>query len=261
MAITALPVGTPPHLPMQLPGQLPSAAHDAWVYLSSSPLLWLTLTLLAYQASYALYRRSNFHPLLNPVAWSVALIVLILKLSDTPYRIYFDGAQFVHFLLGPAVVALAIPLHAQLGPLRRDASAILVALLAGAVTAVATALPVAWALGASETTLRSLVQKSITAPIAMGISEKLGGAPSLTAVLVIATGIIGAICARSVLNGLKISDHAVRGFAVGLAAHGIGTARAFQLSEQAGAFAGLAMGLHGLFAAAAMPLLLLLWPR
>jgi putative effector of murein hydrolase len=95
----------------------------------------------------------------------------------------------------------------------------------------------------------------------MGISEKLGGAPSLTAVLVIATGIIGAVCAKYILNALNISDHAVRGFSVGVAAHGIGTARAFQLSEQAGAFAGLAMGLHGLIAAVGMPLLLLLWPR
>ncbi len=244
-----------------MPTVLPSAAREAWVYLSSSPLLWLTLTLLAYQGAYALYKRSNFNPLLNPVALSIIAIVITLKLSDTPYQLYFDGAQFVHFLLGPAVVALAIPLYAQLEHLKRDAAAIVITLFAGAVTAVVTALATAWALGASGATLRSIVPKSITAPIAMGISEKLGGAPSLTAVLVIATGIIGAISAKYILNAMKISDHAVRGFAVGLAAHGIGTARAFQLSEQAGAFAGLAMGLHGLVAAAGMPLLLLLWPR
>ncbi|HEX9391268.1 MAG TPA: LrgB family protein [Usitatibacteraceae bacterium] len=247
-------------MPTAIPNA-PSAAHEVWVYLSSSPLLWLTLTLIAYQGAYALYRRSNFNPLLNPVALSVIVIVATLKLSDTPYQLYFDGAQFVHFLLGPAVVALAIPLYAQFEHLRRDALGIVVALLAGAVTAVVTTIGVAWALGASDTTLRSLVPKSITAPIAMGISEKLGGAPSLTAVLVIATGIIGAVCAKYILNALKISDHAVRGFSVGVAAHGIGTARAFQVSEQAGAFAGLAMGLHGLIAAIGMPLLLLLWPR
>ena len=244
-----------------MPTVLPGAAREAWVYLSSSPLLWLTLTLIAYQGAYALYRRSDFNPLLNPVALAIVVIVTTLKLTDTPYPLYFDGAQFVHFLLGPAVVALAIPLYAQLEHLKRDALAIVAALLAGAVTAVASAIGVAWALGASETTLRSLVPKSITAPIAMGISEKLGGAPSLTAVLVIATGIVGAISAKYILNALKISDHAVRGFSVGVAAHGIGTARAFQVSEQAGAFAGLAMGLHGLIAAIGMPLLLLLWPR
>ena len=244
-----------------MPTVLPGAAREAWVYLSSSPLLWLTLTLIAYQAAYALYRRSDFNPLLNPVGLAIVVIVATLKFTDTPYHLYFDGAQFVHFLLGPAVVALAIPLYAQLEHLKRDALAIVVALLAGAVTAVASAIGVAWALGASETTLRSLVPKSITAPIAMGISEKLGGAPSLTAVLVIATGIVGAISAKYILNTLKISDHAVRGFSVGVAAHGIGTARAFQVSEQAGAFAGLAMGLHGLIAAVGMPLLLLLWPR
>jgi hypothetical protein len=100
-------------MPTAIPNA-PSAAHEVWVYLSSSPLLWLTLTLIAYQGAYALYRRYNFNPLLNPVALSVIVIVATLKLSDTPYQLYFDGAQFVHFLLGPAVVALAIPLYSNI---------------------------------------------------------------------------------------------------------------------------------------------------
>ena len=127
------------------------------------------------------------------------------------------------------------------------------ALVAGSVTAIVSVLAIGWALGASNTTLLSLVPKSVTAPIAMGITEKLGGIPSLTAVLVILTGISGAVMAKYVLDALRIKDFSVRGFAVGVAAHGIGTARAFQVSEEAGAFAGLGMGLNGVFTAVLVP--------
>ncbi len=127
------------------------------------------------------------------------------------------------------------------------------ALAVGSVVAVGSAVGIAWALGASKTTLLSIAPKSVTAPIAMGIAEKLGGLPSLTAVLVVSTGIIGAVLGKYVLDALAIRDWSVRGFAVGLAAHGIGTARAFQVGEEAGAFAGLAMGLTGLATAALFP--------
>jgi len=160
----------------------------------------------------------------------------------------------VHFLLGPATVALAVPLHAQWRRLRTMAVPLLAALLVGSLTAALSAMAIAFLLGASKATLMSLAPKSVTTPIAMGIAERLGGLPSLTAVLVIATGIVGAVCARYVFLALKISDHAVRGFAIGIAAHGIGTARAFQVSEQAGAFAALAMGLNGLLTAVLLPL-------
>lgn len=227
---------------------------DIWVYLSATPLLFLTLTLLVYQAAYWIYRRAGFHPLLNPVAVSIALLVALLRLTGTRYETYFGGAQFVHFLLGPATVALAVPLYAQLDKLRRALWPICGALLAGSVTALASAVGIAWALGASDVTLLSIAPKSVTTPIAMGIVERLGGLPSLTAVLVVSTGIIGAIGAKYVLDALGMIDHAVRGFALGTAAHGIGTARAFQESEEAGAFSGLAMGLTGLVTAVLFPL-------
>lgn len=232
---------------------------DIWVYLSTTPLLGLTVTLLVYQAAYSIYRRANFHPLLNPVALAVATLVLLLTLTGTPYQTYFDGAQFVHFLLGPATVALAIPLYAQLGKLKSLLLPLLAALLAGALTAIVSAVGIAWLLGASRTTLISLAPKSVTTPIAMGITEKMGGLPSLTAVLVVSTGIIGAVTAKYVLDFLRVRDHSVRGFAVGVAAHGIGTARAFQVSEEAGAFAGLGMGLNGLATALLFPLLIWLF--
>lgn len=232
---------------------------DIWVYLSASPLLGLTITLLAYQGAYWLYRRTNFNPLLNPVLLAVIMLVAALKLTNTPYQTYFDGAQFVHFLLGPATVALAVPLYAQFDKLRALLLPLGGALLAGSLTAIISVLGIGWLLGAGETTLLSLAPKSVTAPIAMGISEKIGGIPSLTAVLVIMTGVSGAMMAKYVLDALRVSDHGVRGFAVGVAAHGIGTARAFQLSEEAGAFAGLGMGLNGLLTAILMPLMLALW--
>jgi predicted murein hydrolase (TIGR00659 family) len=227
---------------------------DIWVYLSASPLLGLTITLVTYQAAYWVYKRASFHPLLNPVALAIAALVTLLELTGTPYKTYFDGAQFVHFLLGPATVALAIPLYAQLDKLKSAWLPIAGALITGSVVAIASAVGIAWLLGADATTLVSIAPKSVTTPIAMGITEKLGGLPSLTAVLVVSTGVLGAVMAKYVLDALRIQDHSVRGFAVGLAAHGIGTARAFQVSEEAGAFAGLAMGLNGLATAVLFPL-------
>jgi len=232
---------------------------DIWVYLAATPLLGLTITLLAYLGAYRIYERSGFTPLLNPVALAIIALVAALSATGTAYQTYFDGAQFVHFLLGPATVALAVPLYAQLRRMRQLLVPLAGALAAGSVTAIASAIGIAWLLGVSESSLLSLAPKSVTAPIAMGIAEKIGGVPSLTAVLVVATGVSGAVMAKYVLDALGIRDHGVRGFAVGIASHGIGTARAFQVSEQAGAFAGLGMGLNGVLTAILMPLMLALW--
>jgi predicted murein hydrolase (TIGR00659 family) len=228
---------------------------DIWVYLRTGPLLWLTVTLAAYVAAQWVYERAGLNPLLNPVAIAVVLLVALLTATGTPYQTYFEGAQFVHFLLGPATIALAVPLYSHFGKVRAVLLPMLVALLAGAFTAVVTAVGTAALLGASFETLASLAPKSVTTPIAMGISERIGGLPSLTAVLVILTGILGAMLATPLLNALGIRDWRARGFAAGVAAHGIGTARAFHVSEVAGTFAGVAMGLNGLATAFLVPLL------
>jgi predicted murein hydrolase (TIGR00659 family) len=227
-----------------------------WVYLQAGPLLWLVLTLGAYSAAFALFRLGRGNPLLNPVAIAVALIVVLLVGTGTDYQTYFQGAQFVHFLLGPATVALGLPLWRNLGTARRLLVPMVVALLAGSATAIASAVGVAALFGASHATVLSVAPKSVTTPIAMAISEQLGGLPSLTAALVILTGIIGAIAVTPLMNALRIGDWRVRGFAAGLAAHGIGTARAFQVNQLAGTFAGIAMGLNGLITALLAPLLL-----
>jgi len=227
---------------------------DTWVYLSASPLLWLTMTLAAYLVAFALYRESGFNPLVNPVAIAIALLLAVLLGTHTSYATYFDGAQFVHFLLGPATVALAVPLYENWGKLRTHWFALTVALLVGVLVASGSAVLIGHLFGASPRTLASLVPKSVTTPVAMGISEKLGGIPSLTAVCVVLTGIVGSTLARAVLNAMRIPDHSVRGFALGLAAHGQGVARAFLVSEEMGAFAGLAMGLAALASALLLPL-------
>lgn len=227
---------------------------ETWVYLSASPLLHLTLTLAAFVLASFLYRKAGLNPLLNPVLLSVVVIVALLSLSHTSYDTYFDGAQFVHFLLGPATVALAIPLYRQFDRVRKSALAILVSLVCGSVTSAASAIAIAWALGAQPQSIISLAPKSVTAPVAMGISEQLGGIPSLTAVIVILTGIVGATLGPLVLNALGVRDWSARGLAIGTASHGIGTARALQVDELAGAFSGLAMGLNALATAILLPL-------
>ncbi|MBK5946315.1 hypothetical protein CCR83_07655 [Rhodobacter veldkampii DSM 11550] len=224
-----------------------------WSYLSREPLMWLTATLLAYWAGDALFRASGRKPWANPVLIAVILLAIVLKATGTDYARYFDGAQFVHFMLGPATVALAVPLYFNLGHVRRAALPMLAALLAGSLTAIGSALGIAHALGVAPDVMAALAPKSATAPVAIGISESLGGAPTLTAVLVLLTGITGAIVVTPLLNALRIRDWRARGFAVGVAAHGIGTARAFQVNETAGAFAGIGMGLNAVLTALIAP--------
>ncbi len=229
---------------------------DIWVYLAASPLLGLALTLLAYQAALRIYQRSGNHPLANPVLLAVGFLILLLQLTGTPYQTYFDGAQFVHFLLGPATVALAIPLHAQFRKVKAMLLPLLAALLAGSLTAIVSAMAIGRLMGASPASILSLAPKSVTTPIAMGIAEGIGGIPSLTAGLVIVTGIFGAVVYRYLFELIRVRDPAAQGFAIGLAAHGIGTARAMQVDQQTGAFAALAMSLNGLLTALLIPLLL-----
>ncbi|SOE18774.1 predicted murein hydrolase (TIGR00659 family) [Hoeflea halophila] len=228
---------------------------EVWVYLSASPLMFLTLTLAAFQSGSWLYDRSGQKPFLNPVLTAVIAVVTLLTLSGTSYQTYFEGAQFVHFLLGPATVALAIPLYRQFERVRRSALALVASLLCGSLTAIGTAVGFGLLLGASRETLVSLAPKSATAPVAMGITEQLGGLPSLTAVLVILTGILGAILGPPLLSLIGIKDWRARGLALGTASHGIGTARALQAGELAGAFSGLAMGLNALATAILLPVL------
>ncbi|MGD8430553.1 MAG: LrgB family protein [Ectothiorhodospiraceae bacterium] len=232
------------------------AIAQIWVYLAERPLLWLTVTVVTYYLAHRIYHASGELALLNPVLLAVTALVAILAATGTPYAVYFDGAQFVHFMLGPATVALAVPLFGELPTLRRLWLPLTVALAVGSVTAVISALAIGYLLGLTPQTLLSLLPKSVTTPIAMGIAEKVGGLPSLTAVLVILTGITGAVIGPPLLSAIGIRRSDTRGFAMGVAAHGIGTARAFQENEKAGAFSGLGMGLNGALTAIVVPLII-----
>lgn len=232
---------------------------DIWVYLSSEPLLWLTGTLLAYTIGDWLFRRSGRSPWVNPVLIAVVLLGAVLLGTNTTYETYFDGAQFVHFMLGPATVALAAPLYANLKLVRKSALPMMVALVAGSGTAILSAIGIGWALGLRGEVLLSLAPKSATAPVAIGIAEAIGGIPTLTAVLVIFTGVIGAVTVTPLLNAIGVRDWRARGFATGVAAHGIGTARAFQVNETAGAFAGIGMGVNAVLTAILAPLVIQLF--
>jgi len=226
-----------------------------WVYLSQTPLLWLTVTLLVYAAADAASLATHRHPLANPVLHSVWIIGLILLLTGTPYARYFDGAQFVHFLLGPATVALAVPLYENRKTVLSAVVPMVVALVAGSITAIVSIVLLAELIGLPRDVVLSLAPKSVTAGVAMGVSQSLGVNPSVTAIAVVLTGIMGAIIVTPLMNSMRITDYRARGFAVGLASHGIGTARAFQVDTVAGVFAGVAMSLNALLTSLIVPLL------
>ena len=225
-----------------------------WVYLSADPLAALTATLLAWLAGLRVHEAARGNPIVNPVLVAVLLIVAVLLAAGIPYADYFAGAQFVHFLLGPATVALALPLYRQWSLVRGSAVAILVSLAAGSAFAVASAVALGVAFGAPLSVIASLAPKSVTTPVAMGVAEEIGGLPGLTAAIVILSGIVGASLGTLALNLARVRDWRARGLAIGTAAHGIGTARALVVNETAGAFSGLAMGLNALATALALPL-------
>lgn len=227
-----------------------------WVYLSASPLLGLTVTLLAYLAGYRLHLMSGGNPAMNPVAIAILLIIGFLSVSHTTFESYFEGAQFVHFLLGPATVAIAVPLFQQIAKLKAIWFPLLIGVLSGVATGALSSIGIAWLLGASLETMLSLAPKSMTTPIAMSVSQQLGGLPSLTAVMVIITGIIGAVMGTRLFQIIHIEEDSVKGVAMGLNAHGIGTARAFQVSPEMGAFSGLGMALMAFSGPVLIPWLL-----
>jgi putative effector of murein hydrolase len=218
-----------------------------WVYLSTTPLFGLTATIVTYVLAQTLYLRVGQAPWANPVLWTVLVLAVLLTLSGTPYPRYFSGAQFIHFLLGPAVVALAWPLWQRRTELRRRAGAIVLAGLAGGTAASLGAVAIGWVLGLPDDLLRSLAPKSVTAPVAMGIAEQIGGIPALAAVFAVSGKYL-----FDAIGGLSMPE---RGFALGTASHGIGAARALQVNPDAGAYAGLALGVQVVLAALLIPLL------
>jgi predicted murein hydrolase (TIGR00659 family) len=226
---------------------------EVWVYLAAEPLLWLTVTLAIFVAATWVNGKLHGHALAHPVMLAMLALIALLLLTGTTYDTYFEGAQFIHFLLGPATVALAIPLYDNLRQIRRLLAPLLIACFLGVTAAVSTAVGLGWALGGSDQTLLSLAPKSVTTPIAMGIAEQIGGLPSLAAGIVLLTGAVGVVAAGPLFRLAGITDPRAQGFALGIAAHGFGTAHALTISLRAGAFAGLGLGMAGLLTAFLLP--------
>jgi predicted murein hydrolase (TIGR00659 family) len=229
--------------------------YHVWVYLQSGPQFGLLATLLVWQGATWLDRWTGHAAWSNPIMISIAVLAILLLATGTSYRAYFRGGQYVQFLLGPATVALAVPMYANLATMRRNLLPILIALGAGSVTASVSAMVLAHALGAPRDVVISMAAKSVTTPIAMGISQDLGGVPSLTAIFVLLTGVFGGLLCLPLFRLLRITDRRAQGLAGGTGAHGLATARLLLLSETAGAFGGLAIGLNGLVTAILAPLL------
>lgn len=234
--------------------------HAVWTPLEPTPLLWLAVTLVAFSLGQMINRLCKRSPLVNPVLIAIVLVALLLSFTDTPYATFFSGAQFINFLLGPATVALAVPLAANLGQIRRSFRGLGLALLAGSVTSVVSGTLIVWALGGGRTVALSMAPKSVTTPIAMALAQEVGGVPALTATLAIAGGIVAAAIGQTVLRWFRIVDWRAHGLAAGVAGSGVAAAQVAPLDGLAAAFAAIGIGLNGLLTALIVPLVAALWP-
>ncbi|MBU2694951.1 LrgB family protein [Nocardioides sp. WV_118_6] len=230
---------------------------DDLLDLARSPVVLLLITLGGYQAGRWLQRRTGGHALAQPVLPAIAAAGLAITVLDVDYTDYRSATELIAFWLGPATVALAIPLHRQADRLKGFVVPLLVAIFVGAATSIVTAVLIARALGADEQLEKTLSAKAATTPVAIALTQSLGGIPPLAAVFAISIGIVSAITAPAVLNLLRIRDRRARGLAVGAVSHGIGASRMLREDETEGAFAGLAMGLSALAISLLVPVLAL----
>ena len=228
---------------------------ELWPYFQTFPVLWLALTLAIFLCASWLNTLAGKTPFLHPVLVALSLIIVILKLSETDYSTYMQGGQYIHLLLGPAVVALAIPLYDNLATVKRLLLPLLLGCALGAIIAPVSVILVGIGFDLDDQLLLTLAPKSVTSPIAIAVAEKMGGFPSLAAGLVLITGAMGCLIAPILYRLLGIKDESVKGFVLGVGAHAMGTAFAFEYGMVAGAFAGLAMGMTGAFTAFILPVL------
>ena len=225
-------------------------------YISNSTLIWLILTLGSFKLGIIIYEKFNKHTLLQPIIISYIIIMSVLFITGVSYEEYFKGVEIIHFFLGPATVALALPLYNNLKYIKSLFLPIIITLVVAGVFSILIAVLLLWALDANMPTILSMTTKSITAPIAIITSEQIGAIPSLAVGFVIITGIIGALLGTFIFKIINIKHDTSKGFALGVVSHGIGTARAVEISQKAAAFSALAMGLSGIFTAVFLPLII-----
>lgn len=226
--------------------------------LLSSQIFWLAVTLVIFEGADRISVRSGRHPLCHPVLLATPVLIAALLMTHSSYATYLDATQVLGFLLGPAVVGLAVPIWRQRRLIRRLAVPIGLSLIAGALTAILSAVGIMKLTGAPDAVLASIAPRATTTPVAMEVASALGGVPALAAVIVLLAGVAGAITATPLFNAMKIRDYRARGFAIGVSAHGFGAARAFQVDATAGAFASLGMALNAVATAALLSVLAIL---
>ena len=231
---------------------------QAWRAVANHPLFWVGVTLAAYQLGVALYQRTKL-AVFHPVLVSTAVLVLVILAAGQDYAHYREAVQPLQVLLGPATVALAVPLYMNFRRIRSYFWPVLICLLVGGTLATVLAVLLAWLLGAETMIMMTLAPKSVTSPIAMLVAEQIGGVAALAAVFVMFTGVLGAIFGPMLLRLCGVDHPAAWGMAMGLTAHAVGTSRALEEGEEAGAFSALAMSLMGTATALLLPLAVSLW--
>ena len=214
----------------------------------------LALVVGTYIAATILYKKTHLG-ILHPLLTSIFAIILFLEAFDIPYESFKQGSHLVHFMLGPSVVALGYVLYNQMQYLRGNVVSILTSVFVGAIVGIVSVIVIGKLMGADHALIATLQPKSVTTPIAMGIAEKNGGIPSLTAVIVVAVGIFGSIVGPAVMKVLGIESRIAKGLALGASSHGVGTAAAIQIGAVEGAISGLAIGLMGIMTAILVPLI------
>lgn len=225
-------------------------------YITNTPLLWILITLGSFKLGIIIYEKSNKNILLQPIIIAYFLIMSALFITGLSYQEYFKSVEIIHFFLGPATVALALPLYNNLKHIKSLFFPIMITLFVASTFSIILAIALLWLLGAELPIILSMTTKSITAPIAVITSEQIDAIPSLAIGFVIITGIIGALFGTSIFKILNIKHDTSKGFALGVISHGIGTARAMEISEKAVAFSALAMGLNGIITAIFLPLII-----
>jgi len=236
-----------------------NSVQHLWTPLATTPLLWLVVTLAAYVVGRVIQQACKGAALASPVLIAIVLVAVVVLATRTSYQAYFAGAQFINFLLGPATIALAIPLARNARLVRENLYTIGLALLAGSVTSIVSGVGIVWLLGGSRTVALSMAPKAVTTPIAVAVSRQIGGVPALTAALAILGGIIAAVVGQEMLHGLQVRDWRAHGLAAGIAGSGVAAAQVAARNELGAAFAALGIGLNGLLTAILVPVLVRLW--